>query len=371
MINRKVLLLTVVILIVIICSLFFYIINDINAGITNSHPSDKKDNSAAEIGTNNNTRSNENNSVTGESLYENGHDSQAGIYEKPEPDMAVDNENKTVTEADNKTTTEANNNIEKNNSNEIPEAVEEIKSTEKPSANTVSILFLGIDRTEGREGTNISFASDTIMLARIDPDNRKMKALSIPRDAYVYIPLKDKMDKISYAYSFGYLEGKAVKSTIEAIEELLQKKQIIDYYFTLDMEPVPNIIDELGGIELDVEIDMKSHGVNLSKGLQLLDGKSAFDYIHWRYGEDGDIGRIKRQHRFVKAMFKKLKNSIGKNELVEILASNEQYIDSDIGLEQMVNLFTLLSDMKEEDIKFSILPGEPDYINNVSYWIPD
>ncbi len=240
----------------------------------------------------------------------------------------------------------------------------------KPSSDTVSILFLGIDRTEKRDETNIAFSADTIMLAKVDLDNKTVKVLSIPRDTHAYIPIIDRMDKINYSYAYGYLQGKAVRSTIDAIDSLLGTTKVADYYFTLDMEPVPDIIDELGGVELDVEIDMLSHGANLSKGLQLLDGEKAFDYIHWRYSDDGDIGRINRQHKFIKALSEKLK-SLDMNNLLKIILSNEDYIDTDLGLEQMANLFSVLSDVREEDIEFKVLPGKPEYIGSISYWIPD
>ena len=175
------------------------------------------------------------------------------------------------------------------------------KTTEKSNSNTtvkednsnevMTILFLGI------------FRSDTIMIARIDVANKSIKILSIPRDTYTYIPLIDKRDKINHAYAYGSLKGKGVISVFDAIEQFTEKPKI-ENYFLLEMEPIPDIIDDLGGIELDVEIDMKTHGADLSKGYQLLDGKKAFDYIHWRYSSNGDIGRIERQHKFIKTLFK-------------------------------------------------------------------
>lgn len=294
--------------------------------------------------------------------------------EKEPKNSAMDSKNKVGVEKEIQIQKDGNSDSEVVDSYQSSEAINE-KETSGPSkttaANTVNILFLGIDRTEEREETSISFGSDTIILAQIDLDKRKMKALSIPRDTYAYIPVRDKKDKICYAYAYGFLEGKAVKSAIDAISYLVQGARIVDYYFTLDMEPIPEMIDKLGGVELNVEIDMKSHGADLSKGMQLLDGDSAFDYIHWRYAEDGDIGRIKRQQKFVMAMFSKLKTTAEKEELMNIILSNEQYIDSDMGIEQLANIIHFISDLGAEDIQFSILPGKADYMNNVSYWIPD
>jgi len=253
-----------------------------------------------------------------------------------------------------------------------PETIEDNKEGNKnatSSSNYIDILFLGIDRTSQRDETRISHSTDTIMLVRINTVKKEIKVLSIPRDTYAYIPVIDKMDKINSAYAYGFLKGKAVESTKDAINNLLKQPSLMDFFFTLDMEPIPDIIDELGGVEIDVEIDMQSHGVNLSKGLQLLDGKSSFDYIRWRYGEDGDIGRIKRQHKFIKTMFTKFRANENKDTFINLLFSYDEYIDTDMELEQIVNLFDILRDIDEDNIMFYLLPGTAEIRNDVSYWI--
>ena len=254
--------------------------------------------------------------------------------------------------------------------NKAPNSIDPTATpTPTPSKNMLNILFLGIDRTEEREVTRISSAADTIMLARVDMDNKTMKVLSIPRDTYAYIPIADKMDKINSSYAYGALQGKAIKGIKDAIRGLLRESCKIDYYFTLDMEPVPDIIDDLGGVEINVEIDMQSHGVNLLKGLQVLDGKSAYDYIRWRYADDGDIGRIRRQQGFVWTMFKKLQASDMEKELLRIILSYGDYINTDLGLEQIDNIIKLCAGIREEDIQFYVLPGEGKTMEEVSYWM--
>lgn len=241
--------------------------------------------------------------------------------------------------------------------------------TPTPPQNMLNVLFLGIDRTEAREKTRVTSASDTIMLARINLDSKTVKVLSIPRDTYAYIPVTDTMDKMNSAYAYGALQGKAVKSIKDAMIYLLGDDCRIDYYFTLDMEPIPDIIDDLGGVEVNVEIDMQSHGVNLIKGLQVLDGKSAYDYLRWRYADDGDIGRIRRQQGFIKALFSKLKASDMENELLRIILSYGDYINTDLGLEQIDNIIQLCAGISEEDIQFYVLPGEGKDMNDISYWM--
>ncbi len=244
--------------------------------------------------------------------------------------------------------------------------------TENSSAkdNTITLQFLGIDRTEERDKTLGVYRTDTIALARINLETKEITVLNIPRDTYAYIPLVNKSDKINHAYAFGSIKGDGVKSSIDTINNFI-KYTTIDYYFTLDMEPIPEIVDALGGVELDVEIDMKSHGANLSKGFQLLDGNKAFDYIHWRYSEDGDIGRIKRQQKFFKAMYTKLKEKDQLLKAVELALSYNKYIKTNLSAKQLISLAVLAKDMPEGNTTFYTVPGTPRYVNNLWYWYPE
>jgi len=272
---------------------------------------------------------------------------------------------------DNKDNKEEANISEKQNDKETePQNNNQNETNGQETGNIINILLLGIDRTTEREGSSISFSSDAIMLARIDMTRNKADILSIPRDSYVHIPIIDKKDKIAYSYSYGYIKGKEVKSTIETINALAGKP-VVDYYFALDMGPIPGIVDELGGIEINVETDMIGpSGVSIPKGPQLLNGENILDYIRWRNSGDGDIGRIKRHHEILRAMFDKIA-SYDKGKLVELFAANEQYIDTDMGIEQILNLTNIISGFDNNDINFSILPGKPQTIDNISYWIID
>ena len=106
------------------------------------------------------------------------------------------------------------------------------------------------------------------MLVRINTVKKEIKVLSIPRDTYAYIPVIDKMDKINSAYAYGFLKGKAVESTKDAINNLLKQPSLMDFFLRWIWNQFL-ILLMIGGVEIDVEIDMQSHGVNLSKGLQL------------------------------------------------------------------------------------------------------
>lgn len=237
------------------------------------------------------------------------------------------------------------------------------------NANVVFILFLGIDRTDDREEYMSAFRSDTISLFRFDLDTKRVNVLCIPRDTYAYVPAEQKKDKINHAYAYGDMKGKAVESTIDAVCYFTGLP--VDYYITLDLEPLPNIVDDIGGVEMDVEIDMKTYGANLSKGRQLLDGKKAFDYIHWRFSENGDIDRIKRQQKFLRALYKKQRDSGKLLETLEIILKYNKSLKTNLTAAQMISIAQLANDIPENGVNFYSIPGRGQTIDNISYWVPD
>lgn len=255
---------------------------------------------------------------------------------------------------------------------QIPAAVAKQEKKDEPAFDKsyiINIAFLGIDRTEERDEYLGIYRTDTIAVARINLNTRKIGILSIPRDTYAYLPVKDKMDKINHAYAFGSAKGKAVESSLDAINHFLKYAKV-DYYFSIDMEPIPEIVDSIGGVKLDVEIDMKTHGADVSKGLQILDGKKAFDYIHWRYAGNGDIDRIKRQQKFAGAMFRQLRDSGGLADTLKLVLKYSSHVKTNMTLKQLLSLVNLANDIPDGSITYYNIEGNNARIKGISYWIP-
>ncbi len=243
------------------------------------------------------------------------------------------------------------------------------KSDIGATKNVINILFLGIDKTEEQESWLGVYRSDTIAVARIDLDNKTIKVLNIPRDTYAYVPVENKLDKINHAYAFGSINGNGVQASIDAVNEFINKK-IVDYYFLMSMEPIPGIVNEIGGVKLDVEIDMKDHGANLSKGLQVLNGDQAFDYIHWRYSAGGDIDRIKRQQKFMSTLYRQQRDSKKILETFQIVLKYKNEIQTDFTGKQMIGLATFMSDIPNGNVTYYTIPGTGEMINGIEYWVP-
>ena len=167
----------------------------------------------------------------------------------------------------------------------------------------ISILLLGLDDNSERELG--SARTDSILLLTLNPTTEKVNMVSIPRDTYVHIQTKDfdGYDKINSAFVYGGIEG-----TIDTVENLMNVP--INYYATLDFQAFEDIVDAVGGIEMDVPFtltEQNSKGekvVDLKEGRHTLNGEEALAFARTRY-IDNDIERGKRQQQVLEATAQK------------------------------------------------------------------
>lgn len=216
----------------------------------------------------------------------------------------------------------------------------------------VNILLLGGDgRTEGDHGR-----SDTILVASIDPVTKQADLFSILRDTYVDIPGYGK-GKINAAYAYG--GPKLAMNTVSDFTNLP-----IHYYFYIDLDSFIALVDAIGGIELEVEKDMKYRDsydkqelqIDLKKGLQHLDGNKALQYVRFRYDAMSDYARTERQRKFLQAVASKMQSASSIAQLPNILDKIAPYIETDMELGQMIKLAVLGYKIKGNEINSVQLP---------------
>ncbi len=236
------------------------------------------------------------------------------------------------------------------------------------SSNTITLLMLGIDESEDR---NIGiYRSDVIVIARMDLDNNWIKVLSIPRDTYAYLPVRDRMDKLGHAYAFGSLNGYGPQASAEALENFLGDIKI-DYYFAIKMDPVPGIVDDIGGVKVDVDVNMRDarRGIEINKGEQVLNGDEAMLYIQWRRTPRGDIDRILRVQNFTSSMYKQLRQNNQMVEAARIILNYRSGIETNLTSRHMIALATYFNQLPEGAVAYYTVSGRSRMINGTSYWI--
>jgi LCP family protein required for cell wall assembly len=234
-------------------------------------------------------------------------------------------------------------------------------------ANRVTILIMGLDYRDW-EGDGPS-RTDTMMLLTMDPVSRTAGILSIPRDLWVNIPGFD-YGKINTAYYLGELynlPGGGPGLAIQSIEELLGVD--INYYAQVDFSAFENLINEIGGVEVDVpyEITVDPIGphntVTLQPGIQNLDGPTALAYARNRETYGADFDRADRQQQVVMAMFDQI-TSLGK--LPKLIANSPTIynnlrngIHTNLNLKETISLAWTIAQISRENIKRGIIgPNE-------------
>src|SRR5690625_1865805 len=172
-----------------------------------------------------------------------------------------------------------------------------------PKIDNVSILIMGVDASEKRENAD-SARTDALMLATLNKDEKSVKLLSIPRDSYVYIPEVGYETRINHAHAYG-----GPDATVRTVEELLEIP--VDYWVRVDFESFIDVVDALGGIEVEVPYEFREQDskdrpnqIHLLPGQQLLDGEEALALARTRK-LDNDIERGKRQQQILKAIMEK------------------------------------------------------------------
>ena len=229
-----------------------------------------------------------------------------------------------------------------------------------------NIMIMGVDSREDDVGR-----SDTLMVATIDPKKDQASLLSIPRDTRVKIK-NHGFDKINHAYAFGGHE--LTKDTVENFLGVT-----LDHYIIIDTHAFQRIIDTIGGIDIDVEKRMYYEDpwdddgglvINLQPGMQHMDGKTAITYVRYR-DEEGDLGRIQRQQKFMKAIFDKIASPSIIMKIPSIIKEVSNSIKTDMSIRQMIEFAGTIKESQKNGLKTDMVPGKPLYIDEISYWIPN
>ena len=242
-----------------------------------------------------------------------------------------------------------------------PEEVELLTAKDK-----ATIMIMGVDERADDVGR-----SDTLMVATIDPKRNEVALLSIPRDTRVNIP-RYGYDKINAAYALG-----GAKLTESTVEQFLGIN--IDHYIIINTKAFVKIIDALGGV--DIVIDQRMYYedpwdddgglvIDLRPGEQHMDGKTAVTYVRYR-DEEGDIGRVHRQQKFMKACFDALVSPRVIPRLPAVISEVMDSVKTNLSLRQLLEFAGTLKEAHNNGLKTEMVPGRPMYIDDISYWIAD
>ncbi len=244
------------------------------------------------------------------------------------------------------------------NGGEHDQEMEEEDKKEIPDI--MNLLILGLDSRDA------IMRSDTIMLLSLNRNTDEITIFSIPRDMRVEIPGYGK-EKINHAYAYG-----EVGLTKQAVENFLDIE--VHHYLSTDFEGFVNIVDFLGGVEVEIEKRKRYYAadvtIELDPGQKVLDGDKALQYVRFRSDEDGDLGRVKRQQTVLRKLIQELLAFRNVFNIPRVMPELAENVKTDLDLNQAVDLAKRLRNVEVEEINTYTLPGNVGYVEGISYVLP-
>ncbi|MGE1128011.1 LytR family transcriptional regulator [Bacillus wiedmannii] len=237
----------------------------------------------------------------------------------------------------------------------------------KPITNNVSVLIMGVDESDVRgKEYGEAIRTDALLLATFNKDSKTVKLLSIPRDTYTYIPVEKKKDKITHAHAYGSTKnGKdgGPQASIDAVEKLMNVP--VDYFVKFNFKSFMKIVDDLGGIEVDVPVEFTEQdsndtadAIHLKKGVQKLNSEEALALARTRH-IDSDAMRGQRQQLVIEAILKKLTSVGSVTKVGNIIDDiNGQFV-TNLTFDDMLSFYKYGSDSEIEKLQ---IQGEDCYM---------
>jgi len=248
-------------------------------------------------------------------------------------------------------------------------------NTNKKLTEPFTILVMGVDSEINGLNSNGAFNGDTLMLITFNPKTLSATMFSMPRDIYVPISCRNNnLAKINSAAAYG---TSCVINTVKSPTDI-----DIDYYVKVNFKGVVDLVDALGGVEVNVEEPWSNWnaGVNyngqvceqnsnrefgtavvcMDPGLQTLNGEQALAYARNRHQYLGsDLDRIRHQQDVVEAIIEKCKTLSSFDDFKNILNAVQKNMDTNMTTEQILSLYEvgksfLVNTINGKDVKFSI-----------------
>lgn len=223
-----------------------------------------------------------------------------------------------------------------------------------------------------------AYNTDVLFTVSYDTDSGVGRVLQIPRDTYYNFGKSQ--NKINQLYSSKIAEGINPKEALEEVSleigELFGAK--FDGYAGITVETFKNIVDAIGGVDIEltedmtVSLDGDESSLNLKAGINHIDGESAERFVRFRSNYAmGDLGRIDAQKLFLNGLFKKISSEITLPELFRIATTFQKEIITNLKLTDAMDVIVdTLGKKNEKTIFYTTLPGEPAVsTNGISFYV--
>ncbi len=241
-----------------------------------------------------------------------------------------------------------------------------ITNSNKKLTDPFTVLLMGVDSEYDGLNANAAFNGDTLMLITFNPNTLTATMFSIPRDTYVPIACNNnRYHKINSAAAYG------TECVINTVQNLVDIE--IDYYAKINFNGVIDLVNTLGGV--DVEVEQPDYSVYVSKygkgklcesnkwrdlanlvcmdtGMQHLNGDQALAYARNRHGFlASDLARNRHQQQIVEAIAKKVMNVSSFSDFEKLLEVVGKNIATNLSTTQILSFYQTLKNMLFEGLK--------------------
>ncbi len=228
-----------------------------------------------------------------------------------------------------------------------------------------NVLIVGVD-----EESNGRSRSDTVLLARVQlRPRRQVTVVSVPRDTRVEVPGHG-YHKLNAAFAFG--GAPLTRQTVEAALGVS-----VDHMVVINSAGLAELVNALGGVSINVpkrmDYDDRAQDlhIHLRPGDQRLNGEQAVGFVRYRSDGLGDLGRVQRQQAFVQAVAQKSMSLGTAARFGAVRKAMGKAVETDLSTRQVLALANCLRGMSRSDIVTGSLPGRPQYLHGVSYYVAD
>ncbi|MBR6523341.1 MAG: LCP family protein [Clostridia bacterium] len=235
----------------------------------------------------------------------------------------------------------------------------------EPPAYT-NVILVGVDKD--------GYRTDTMMVATYDIEQGKTYIMQLPRDTYVHN--NGRVDKkLNSAYFSGIDQLKKEVKMAYGIE--------IHKYVEVNLEGFRLMIDAIGGVEMDVPINMiyddpyQDFHIYILKGNQILNGKNAEGFVRFRQNNDGsgyprgDLQRMEVQREFVMATVKQMISIESLTNINELIKIAQENLKTNLSFDEIYNYCTSILTAEGEAVEFIDTPGEAANLPGGSYFVVD
>ncbi|MGD6991018.1 LytR family transcriptional regulator [Sutcliffiella horikoshii] len=219
----------------------------------------------------------------------------------------------------------------------------------------LAFLILGVDERPGDKGR-----SDSMIVLTVNPNDKSMQMVSIPRDTRTEIIGKGFDDKINHAYAFGGPE-----MSIATVENFLDIP--IDYFVQVNMESFKDIVDAVGGVTVNNKLEFSQSGHHFPLGEIELNGEEALSFSRMRK-LDSDFGRQQRQRDIIQGVINKGASisSVTKfDDILDVLGNN---VRTNLTFNEMIDIQSNYKEARH-NLSQHQLTGSGTRINNIYYLI--